>query len=386
MTSPAELRGAPETLGQFIAANSAVIVAEWEEFAQTCFPQASLLERRDHIQGMLKAIVVDLEMPETAQEKADKAKGLGGSHVDSETAANAHGSDRAATGYTLVQMVSEFRALRASVLRLWSKTKTAFNATDFDEITRFNESIDQMLAESARKYSQDVDRSKDMLVGVLGHDLRNPLGSIMMSAEMIVRRAGPDWPHLRETSRIIKSSRRMDRMIGDLLDFTRVRLGSGLSIVRTDMDLQKLCLQAIDELTSFHPACVVHIDATGDLHGQWDHGRIAQVLSNLLTNAYQHGAERTPIDVVLRGDSDQEVVLTVHNQGTPIPHNALKAIFDPFRQLHPEQAESHKVRSLGLGLYIAQAITNAHGGTLAVESADKEGTTFTLRLKRRGPA
>jgi len=368
-------------LAEFITSNATAIIAEWEVFARSCVPAANAMDlgqRRDHVAGMLKAIARDLDTPQTTAEQTAKGKGLIDEHVSSDTAANAHGTDRAAIGYTPEQMVSEFRALRASVLRLWSEAQSEFNRANVEEMTRFNEAIDQLLAESIVRYSHEVARSKDLFLGVLGHDLRNPLGAILMSATMMLQKEGPDWPHKRSVAQIIKSGMRIDGMIGDLVDFTRTRLGNGIPVARNDHDLEAICRHAVDEAAAFHANSVVRFEASGDLSGEWDGGRLGQALSNLIGNAFQHGASGEPVDVGARGDGD-EVIVTVHNIGPTIPKGA--DIFSPFRQLEPTHRKSKAAQSLGLGLYIASAIAVAHEGSLAVESAANH-TTFTMRLPR----
>ncbi len=367
-------------LAQFMALQSKQIVAEWAAFALTDFPDASIEARRDHIVGMLRAIALDLETPQTPHEQAEKSKGRGDAPLDAPSAANDHGSDRASLGYTPSQMVAEFRALRASVLRLWAKEKDAWTPESLAEITRFNESIDQLLAESVAKYTQDVDHAKDLFLGVLGHDLRNPLGAIMMSAASMIRRESPDWPHLKTVSRILNSGNRMNSMISDLLDFTRTRLGSGIPIVYRELDLSLLCQETADEIAAFHPQVMVDFQADEPLRGQWDGGRIAQMLSNLLANAVQHGLANAPVKVMLRG-SPESVVLSVENQGAVIPKADLKNIFSPFVQLDPAKGKTGANRNLGLGLYIAQAIVAAHHGTIDVESTP-DRTTFRVHLPR----
>jgi signal transduction histidine kinase len=372
------------TIAEFITTHSKQIIAEWSEFAQTCEPAMNLAQRRDHVEGMLKAIALDLKTPQTKREQQQKSKGLDDADVGSRTAANAHGTDRAAMGYTPEEMVSEFRALRASVLRLWSGQQSRFDRASLEEVTRFNEAIDQLLAESIARYAHEVDHSKELFLGVLGHDLRNPLGAIMMSATVMMTAEGPDWAHLKTVSRILRSGTRMNEIIGDLLDFTRTRLGGGIPVVREDMDLETVGRQAVDEITAFHPGCVVHFQASGPLRGQWDKGRITQALSNLVGNAYQHGAEGAPIAVTARGEKD-EVVLAVHNQGPAIAPKHLGDIFNPFRQLGSGRTKAkpkaEDATSLGLGLYIVQAIVTAHQGTIEVASTEG-GTTFTVHLPR----
>ncbi len=370
-------------LGEFIQKNTSAITSDWEVFARSCVPAATrmdLEQRRDHIAGMLKAIAVDLDTAQSKKEQAEKAAGQSDAHVDSHTAANAHGSDRAAIGYSPEQMVSEFRALRASVLRLWSEASAELTRESFNEMTRFNEAIDQLLAESIARYAQEVDRSKDLFLGVLGHDLRNPLGAILMSATLMLRKEDAEWPHRRLVSSILNSGTRMDTMIGDLVDFTRTRLGAGIPVTPSEMDLGAVAQQAVDEIRAFHPDCVVHCTTEGELVGRWDPGRIGQALSNVVGNAYQHGAPGEPIDVTIRGEPEQ-VTVSVHNRGPAIPQDDLDDIFSPFRQLNPARARTRGSQSLGLGLYIADSIMTAHEGTIDVESNDG-GTTFTLHLPR----
>jgi signal transduction histidine kinase len=367
------------TLSQFIAQSSERIIADWEVFARSCLPAANVMDldqRRDHVANMLKAISNDLETPQTKREQVEKAIGNDDADVNSHTASNAHGTDRAASGYTPGQMVSEFRALRASVLRLWAEAQSNFDGANLEEITRFNEAIDQLLAESMAKYAQDVDRVKDLFLGVLGHDLRNPLGAIMMSATLLMTKEGTEWQHAKTAARILASGTRMEGLISDLLDFTRARMGAGIPITRAEVDLEAECRSTVDEIAAFHPTCNVSFQPTGELRGFWDGARIAQALSNLLGNAVQHGARQGSIAVELRGEPDR-VVLSVHNQGQPIPKRHLQHIFDPFRQLAP----GHSTSNVGLGLYIVQAIVVAHGGAVDAESSDR-GTTFTIRLPR----
>ena len=371
------------SLARFITDNSKQIIAEWEKFAQSYVPAASMMnleERRDDIAGMLQAVALDLDTPQSKRKQTAKSKGEKDAHVDGKTAANAHGTERAATGYTPVEMVSEFRALRASVIRLWTEAHGEFSRANLEDMTRFNEAIDQLLAESIVRYAQDVERSRDLFLGVLGHDLRNPLGAIMMSASMMMMQEGPDSPHARTVSRMLNSGRRMDGMIRDLLDFTRSRLGHGIPIVRADMDLETVCRQTVDEIIAFHPRRVVHFKASGNLQGQWDGRRIAQALSNLIGNAHQHGSDESAIEVAVQGDAER-VEMSIHNKGPTIPKTELREIFNPFRQLDATGPKAKDLRSAGLGLYIVQAIVLAHHGTIDVKSK-RSGTTFRVRLPR----
>lgn len=370
-------------LAQFISANTRRIISEWEEFARLHLVVANKMDvrqRRDHVEGMLKVIAADLDTPQTKREQASKATGKDDASIGSDTAANAHGTDRAATGFSPIDVVSEFRALRASVLRLWSEAQSQFSREDLEDVTRFNEAIDQQLVESMTRYAYDVEHAKDLFLGVLSHDLRNPLGAIMMSATVMMTTEGPDWPQHKTAARMLDAGTRMDGLISDLVDFTRNRLGAGIPIVRSEMNLETICRQTVDELTAFHPRCTVNFKASGDLHGSWDSARLAQALSNLCGNAFQHGSETDPVEVTVRGEADH-VIVAVHNKGPTIPRSQLHDIFNPFRQGDAAGKKPRDARSVGLGLYIVQAIVTAHEGTIDVESNER-GTTFTVRLPR----
>ena len=371
-------------LAEFITTNSEAILAEWVTFAATCGPAGATMDRadlRDHALEMLQVIVADLQTPQTGSEQAAKSKGLSDSvSGTSDTAAEVHGAARAESGFTVGEMVSEYRALRASVIRLWTKASGTLTGDDLDDLMRFNEAIDQALAESITRYTQDIDRSREMFVAILGHDLRTPLGAVMMASQFMLETGDLEEPHRTLVTRIYKSGQRMNQMVGDLLDFTRSQLGTGVPIARGRMDLAQEAANAIDEVKAAHPETVIQLDASGDTQGEWDSARISQVLSNLLGNAVCHGSPRTPIKVTVRGDGDQ-VVLQVHNRGPVIPREDLAGIFSPFKRLRAGKAAT-PTSSLGLGLYIAERIVTAHEGTIEITSSEDGGTAATARLPR----
>lgn len=374
--------GALLKLSKFILSHLEPIAAAWVEFAGGYVFDGvlDLDERRDHVIGILEAIARDLDTPQSEAVQARKSKGGEDAAPGDDTAASAHGSDRAATGFTPAQMVAEFRALRASVLHLWSEEQSEFSRQSIEDMTRFNEAIDQALAESITHFTEGVDRSKELLLGVLGHDLRNPLGAIRMSTTLMMAKEGPAWVHARNATRILTGVTRMDELISDLLDFTRSRLGGGIPVVPERMDLGLIAQQTVDEIGAFRGDCVLHLEVSGDLCGRWDGARLAQALSNLVGNACQHGSRGAPVTVVVRGDAD-DVVMAVHNEGPSIPVARRKDIFDPFSQLAPSGAAPSDTSSIGLGLYIVRAIVDAHHGIIEVASS-RQGTTFTVRLPR----
>jgi signal transduction histidine kinase len=376
-------------LADFIEQNCEPILKEWVAFAKTSGPAAEMMDTkalRDHALQMLQTIVVDLRTPQTRDEQTEKSKGNSDGNVGgADTAAEVHGSGRAESGFTVGAMVAEYRALRASVIRLWTRECGALRGEDLEDLTRFNEAVDQALAESITRYTSDVDRSKDMFLAILGHDLRSPLGAVQMASQFMLELGDLKEPHHTLTLRIVRSAKRMNQMVGDLLDFTRSRLGSGVPIVRAEMDMEKAVRDAVDEVTSAHPDNVIQLDTSGDLRGNWDAARIGQVIANLLGNAVQHGSAKTKIHVSARGQA-KEVVLRVHNRSPVIAAEELPGIFGPFKRLAATQSSGNSTSSLGLGLYIAERIVTAHGGSIEVNSSEEVGTAFTVRLPRVGGA
>ena len=376
-------------LSEFIVANREKILVEWEAFARTCTPAAGTMNiaaLRDHASEMLTAIAADLETSQSGAAQSEKSKG----HTDAEpqdpvTAAEEHGGGRARSGFTIAQMVAEYRALRASVIRLWTSELDTLTPENIDNMTRFNEAIDQSLAESVAEYTDSLDRSKELFLAILGHDLRTPLGAILASAQFMLDSAGLKDPHLTLTSRIASSAERMVHMVGDLLDFTRSTLGGSIPIVRAPMSVDTLVREVVAELSAVHPDATVEVDVQGEPEAELDAARMSQALGNLISNALVHGDEDTLVTVEVGGD-DHEVVLAVHNRGTPIAGETLDGIFNPMKQREIGQSRraSDPWGSLGLGLYIAERIVTAHEGSIDVDSSEEQGTTFTVRLPRRG--
>lgn len=373
-------------LADFIVANREPIMAEWEAFARTCAPASGSMDitaLRDHASEMLTVIAKDLKTPQGKHEQAQKSKGKAPDDPG-KTAAEKHGADRAESGFSTDQMVSEYRALRASVIRLWTKAEGELKPADIEDLTRFNEAIDQALAESIARYTQDLDQSKEMFLAILGHDLRTPIGAVMTSAKFMLETGDLEEPHLTLTSRIVSSSTRMNQMVGALLDFTRSRLGGGIPITRATLDMGKVAHDVVDETAAAYPGRAIKVNARGELRGEWDCGRISQVFANLIGNALEHGSDRTDVTVDVRGE-DKEIAIVIHNRGDAIPADEVRGIFNPMKRPHePGTAPGGPSGNLGLGLYIAERIVHAHKGTIKVDSSEEHGTTFTVTLPRTG--
>jgi signal transduction histidine kinase len=218
----------------------------------------------------------------------------------------------------------------------------------------------------------------EMFAGILGHDLRNPLGAIVAAANLLLLHS-EDSKSFSWIRRILGSSERMTRMVDQLLDFTRVRIGSGLALSRHTCDLRELARQTVEEIELANPTWRFMFESSGDLTGYWHGDRLVQVFSNLISNAVQHGSSDRPLVVRLDGtDARGPVCVEIQNYGT-IPGELLPVLFDPFRSTKHKRDGS---RGLGLGLFITEQIVRAHGGEIAVRSSEDEGTTFQFRLPR----
>jgi signal transduction histidine kinase len=230
-----------------------------------------------------------------------------------------------------------------------------------------------------RDLYRDLSRAvqlSEMFVGILGHDLRTPLGAIAMSAELIVRNSD-EACSLRPAGRILSSADRMSRMIEQLLDFVRVRQGRGIRLSVVAADLGELAWPVLQELGDANPQARLAVSRLGDLSGCWDPDRLGQVVSNLVGNAIQHGIATEPIVVEMDGTESDTVCLLVSNPGA-IPEVAISTLFEPFRRA---TAAKSVEKGLGLGLFIAREIVRAHGGEVAVRVAGGR-TDFEVTLPR----
>jgi signal transduction histidine kinase len=221
---------------------------------------------------------------------------------------------------------------------------------------------------------------RDQVLAIVGHDLRNPLGTIVMSAALLQKRGGLAGWQAKTIDRVRSSTLRMGRIIDDLLSYTRTRLGGGIPIAPRAADLGDLTRKMLNELRVAHPEARIELSVEGDLGGEWDGDRLEQVASNLISNAIDHGDDGQPIDLALRGEPD-EVTLEVTNRGE-MPKEVLDHAFEAFHR-GPEQT-GRKASGLGLGLYIAREIVRCHGGEIAIHSHDG-ATQIVMRLPRRVP-
>jgi signal transduction histidine kinase len=358
------------------------ILAEWEAFAATLLPAAANIGPsglRDHAQQILHAVVKDLRTSQSRVAQREKSWGRDSGLGDaSETAAQTHALLRARAGFNINQLAAEYRALRASVLRLWMDDRQP-EASDLDHVLRLNEAVDQALAESVAFFSAQVEQNRNLLLGTLGHDMRSPLQAIQMTASYLAAlNAGERVSEA--AARLIRSGARMQALLDDLTDFNRTRLGLGINVVPTSVNLTDVLADELDELRAAHPDRQIEMHASGDLQGVWDGQRLQQLLGNLVLNAIRYGAQDQPVRVTVTGEVTH-VRIEVSNCGPAIERATLARIFDPLMRGVDQQTKCDSTGSLGLGLYIASEIAKAHHGEIEALS-DETQTTFSVSLPR----
>jgi signal transduction histidine kinase len=372
-------------LSVFITRNLEEILQEWDAFARRLVPDTEAMDQRalrDHAKEILLAIARDMETEQTPDEQFRKSVGLATEESEPEdSAAGIHGTMRHASHFSMYQLTAEFRALRAAVLRLWLPRMSGQVADVSDEMVRFNEAIDQALAESVVTFSDRAHKARGMFLAILGHDLRAPLGAMAMAGAAL-RHPGLTLEKAADLGvRVGRGSNLMNRMVADLIEYTRSQLGSGMPIELQSENLSETGSWALEDARAVHADRIFEMDAFGDLQGRYDKVRMHQLLTNLLMNAAQYGASGEPVRLLLRAEP-QTLVATVNNQGPVMSRAYLRTIFKPLVQQPENAIDARPTTSLGLGLYIAHQIAEAHSGDISVTSDESSGTTFRVRIPR----
>jgi signal transduction histidine kinase len=367
-------------LPNFIEADIAGIMIEWTEFAQGLGVDSHKLtdkQARNASNALLLGIALDMRTSQSPQEQANKARGehpLVSSAITG--IAHRHAQDRLEQGFSHAELSAEMRALRASVIRRW---QTQEGSTDITSMIRFNEAIDQTWTESIAHYSEAVVRIRNLFVGVLAHDLRSPLGAVAMSAQYLLRDNDLTTGAHVASERIYRATSRMQRMVDDLLDFTRTRLGEFLPVTLAKNDLGEICRHAVEEVSTSYPKVSIEQVVAGDPNGVWDGGRLSQLISNLLVNAAQHGDGKVTMDVRCGVNA---IRVDVTNKCKDIPPEKLRSMFDPMIRTETTPLKRGPAAGMGLGLYIVREILRAHQGAINVSSSSGM-TTFHVVLPRK---
>ena len=350
-------------------------------------PEANRLSEvalRDHIPRLL-ARMRDMLVAQAARSAANDAA----IQISISSPAQAHAHHRFANGYTLGHAMREMTHFRATVVDLCGREGARLEG---DEAKLLQAMIDAALItvavemEQAARTDLEIERERlrqevefrERFMGILGHDLRNPLSAVVNAATLLQE---SDYVPAQEAwilERITKSADRMARMISDLLDVTRARSGGRLAIRPSQVDLRALCLQVTEELKMVYQGRLVLVRGAGDTTGDWDADRIAQLVQNLTGNALDYSPGGTPVRIAIQS-TGASVRLSIHNRGPTIPVEKMASIFEPFQRGGDEARPSN---GLGLGLFIAAEIAASHGGTLRVRSGPIQGTTFILALPR----
>lgn len=374
-------------LAEFVLYHLDEIIEEWEGFAST-IPGTGSMDRaalEDHARLVLETIAREMgEEAEEGAEERDRASYRSPAKETGGSPGARHASERLSYGFTVHQIMAEFQALRLSVMRRWSDTVDVADKAMLEDLLLFNKGIDDAVMESVAAYTSELNTAREIFLGIVGHDLRSPLAVMSISASMIENDSETTVKQRRLAARIGQSGRRVEKLLSDLMDMTRTRLGGNMPLTRESVDLREVVEEVTEEFKAAHPNVILEDRFEGDLRGCWDSERLIQLLLNLLTNAVKYGVVDRPIK--LRAVSvDDHVRVELHNEGPPIPERIKHSVFEPFVATQRQEKVSVGEAGIGLGLYICRIITEAHGGVIEVSSSKAEGTTFCVSLPREAP-
>jgi signal transduction histidine kinase len=397
-------------LADFILANVEPILAEWEGFARRIWPSGATAEPaeiRDEAEDILRATVLDMQSEQTSAQQAEKSKGASPPWDEDGglgRASSTHGRDRVTSGFDLWAVIAEYRALRASVLRLWRESGPTPDLRDVDDVTRFNESIDQSMTQSVRSYVDQVERNreallanertsrrdaeaanraKDVFLATLSHEMRTPLNAIVGWLS-ILRRDDAEPKHFQQGLEVIERNAHAQlQLIDDVLDVSRIVSGK-LRINIGPCELADVINAGVNAVRPAAEARGITVDVEIDPSASpaaCDSVRIQQVVWNLVSNAVKFTPKGGRVSVTLRRDQSS-VLIQVSDNGQGITAELLPRVFDRFHQA--DSSTRRKFSGLGLGLSIVKHITEAHGGTVeATSPGEGKGSTFTVRLPIR---
>jgi signal transduction histidine kinase len=358
-------------LADFIEQHRVRIVDAWERFAETLPPfdgGTFTSELQSHAGRLLDAIVADMRGPSEAEAAAGTPP--------AESGGSEHGLARYAAGLSLVSVASEFRALRAVVLRMWAGAGFVRSPQAFDDLVRFNEALDQLTAAAVLSFSQAVERDRALLMGIVAHDLRGPLHTASMSLHLLAHRH-PGARDDEALGQVRRSLARMVPMVDDLLGVAAAGMRAQLPVRPQPMDLKALVEEILAEAAGEFPKHAFVLQTTEPVEGFWDRARLGQLISNLARNAAAHGDPSGTIRVLL-SENGNEVALAVHNTGPVIPEHEHRYLFAPAARGSSARSGHH----LGLGLFIVNEIARGHGGRVEVASSAETGTVFTVVLPK----
>jgi signal transduction histidine kinase len=380
----------PLRLANFIISDLELILEEWESFAYTLQPASARMssaELRDHAELMLKFIAKDLNTAQTRVEQRTKSHGLAARNV--QDSGPEHGINRLESKFTMDQLFAEYRALRSSVLRLWKDAHPAPEASDFEDMIRFNEAVDQLVAGSvfsfvaAQREAEETEKQRrTQFLAMLGHELRNPLSPIITASSVLKTAKGNEKIIDNVSNVIARQVTHMAGLIDELLEISRVTRGK-IEVKLDNVEIEHVINDAVEQVTP-------QIEARGHRFNvevlpkttvvRCDKKRLVQVVANLLANAVKYTPDggRVQLRSALH---ENEVVITVEDNGVGMPPEFIPHAFELFSQVAP--TSDRAAGGLGLGLALVKSLVELHGGKVACSSEGPgKGSQFTVLLPR----
>jgi signal transduction histidine kinase len=380
----------PLRLANFIISDLELILEEWESFAYTLQPASARMssaELRDHAELMLKFIAKDLNTAQTRVEQRTKSHGLAARNV--QDSGPEHGINRLESKFTMDQLFAEYRALRSSVLRLWKDAHPAPEVSDFEDMIRFNEAVDQLVAGSvfsfvaAQREAEETEKQRrTQFLAMLGHELRNPLSPIITASSVLKTAKGNEKIIDNVSNVIARQVTHMAGLIDELLEISRVTRGK-IEVKLDNVEIEHVINDAVEQVTP-------QIEARGHRFDvevlpkttvvRCDKKRLVQVVANLLANAVKYTPDggRVQLRSALH---ENEVVITVEDNGVGMPPEFIPHAFELFSQVAP--TSDRAAGGLGLGLALVKSLVELHGGKVACSSKGPgKGSQFTVLLPR----
>lgn len=338
-----------------------------EEVEAACFQKTLALRNSlpEYLTQLVDALSKTIDRTE-ARKRFDKAASL--------RVGKKHGKERAgAMDYTMDQMILEYHILRQVIFDVMEEDGTALNIIDTEIIIC---SVEQAVNDAATEFSNTLSDIQEKLAQTLAHDLRNPIAAAKVSATLILRRPENENNCIKNASRISNCLDRLDKMISDLLDASRIRAGESLPLEMKECDLDWLVREVAIEAGMVHNV-KFNVVSDAPCVGMWNEDGLRRVLENLTTNAVKYGDKSKPINLNLEQD-DKTATFCVHNDGEPISPDDLPILFQKFRRAKAVENKS----GWGLGLTMVEGMVEGHKGSIRVESTKEKGTSFTVQLPK----
>lgn len=353
-----------DRVADFIRTNKARIAQRWQDEVRADLPALKTLARpvlEEHLDEFLDGLIRWIEGDTDTAERAFECLVEGAA------------LQRLGYGVGLETLSREYSKIRMVLVR--ELLDIPVDEETRDSMLRFHEGLDRAINTAMQRYASRREEVRERFISILGHDLRDPLATVKISANMLASNPAIKNEYRLVAARITRACSRMQRMVDDVLDFARGHLGNGIPANPTQNDMGDICRAAVDEVSAANPQRQITLEVTGELRGAFDRDRVHQALGNLIANAIHH--TKGPIEVRAYEQDHESVVTEVTSHGAPIPEDLRRRIFDPFAR--GEISGPHK--GLGLGMFIVNQIALSHGGTCDIES-DPSATTFSVRWPR----